>query len=77
MLVKISRWLKDKRSFTQHITIGEADHEGDDQAITSLGASVFDRLQPSTPHQRPSVFKRMGGGKTPKLSVFQRMQGSK
>jgi len=55
----------------------EADHEGDDQATSSLMASVFDSLQPSTPNQRPSVLKRMGRDSTPRPSVFQRLRGGK
>ena len=75
--VKISRQHKDKRSFTQHVMAGEARNDKGDNATSSPKSSVFDRLQPSTPHQRPSVFKRIERDKTPKLSVFQRLRGGK
>jgi len=35
---------------------------------------VFDRLQPSTSHLRPSVFRRIGKGKILKPSVFHRLK---
>ena len=73
-LVKISRRCKDKQSFTQHVMVKEIEN---DNAMSGLKSSVFDRLQPLTPHKRPSVFKRMGRDKTSKPSVFQRLQGSK
>jgi len=39
--------------------------------------SVFNKLQPSTSHQRPSLFSQMRKDKTPKSSVFHRMRGDK
>jgi len=74
--VKISkRRCKDKQPLTQYIMEGEAENDKGDNATSSSKSSAFDRLQPSIPHQQPSVFKRMGRDKTPKLSVFQRLRG--
>ena len=76
--VKISkRQCKDKRSLTQYIMTGEAGNGKGDNATSSPKSSMFDRLQPLTLHQRPSVFKRMGRDKTPKLFVFQRLREGK
>jgi len=75
--MKISRWGKDKWSFTKHNMAKEARNGKGDNGTSSLKSLVFDRLQPSTPHQRPSVFKRMGRNKTPNPSVFQRLEGGK
>ena len=72
--VKILRRCKEEQSLVQYITAGEADNEGGDQATSNSRASVFDRLQPFTPQQRPSVFNKIGKGKAPKLSMFQRLK---
>jgi len=48
-----------------------------DHAIFSSRPSVFDRLEPLTPEQRPSVFSRMEQDKTPKSSIFHRLKGDK
>ena len=75
--VGISRRHKDKRSFTQHVTAEEAENCKGDNATSCPKSLVFDRLQPSTPHQQPSVFKRIGSDTTFKPSVFRRLQGGK
>jgi len=68
--VKISKRCKHKRSFTQHVMAEEAGNGKGDNATFNPKSSVFNRLQSSTPHQRPSVFKKMGRDKTPKPFVF-------
>jgi len=75
--VKISERHKEEQSPVQYITTEEVDNEGGDQATSSPKSSVFDRLQPSTPHQRPSIFKRMGRDRIPKPYVFQSLKGVK
>ena len=58
----------------QCITVEEVDDNEGENAKTNPNMSVFDRLQPSTSRQRPSVFRRIGKGKIPKPSVFHRLK---
>ena len=52
----------------------ETDDDTGDQAKSSSRELVFDRLQPFTSQQRPSVFNKIGIYKASKLSAFQRMK---
>jgi len=77
-----SRWkfedaVKNKQSFTQYVMAEEAGNDKGDNAMFSPKSLVFDRLQPSTPWQRPYVFSKMGKDKTAKPSVFRRLKGGK
>jgi len=68
---------KDKLSLIQYIMMEEPENDKADNARSNSKSSVFDRLQPSTPQQRPYVFSRMEKDKTPKPSVFNRLKGDK
>ena len=72
--VRISGRRKDKQALTQYITAEEVDDNEGENAKTNPNTSVFDRLQPSTSRQRPSVFRRIGKGKIMKPSVFHRLK---
>ena len=68
--VRISGRRKDKQALTQYITAEEVDENEGENAKTNPNPSVFDRLQPSTSRQRPSVFRRIGKGKILKPLSF-------
>jgi len=55
----------------------EANDDKGDNVTSNWKPLVFDRLQQSTSQQRPSLFNRMGKGKAPKPSVFERLKGDK
>jgi len=72
--VRILGRRKDKQALTQYITAQEVDDDERENAKNNPNTMVFDRLQPSTLRQRPSVFRRIGKGKIPKPSVFHRLK---
>jgi len=72
--MRISGWRKDKQAFMQYITAEEVDDNEGENAKTNPETTVFDRLQPSTSCQCPSVFRRIGKGIIPKPSIFRRLK---
>jgi len=68
--VKISKWCKDKRSLIQYIMSEEAENDKGDNVMSNSKSPMFDRLQPSTPQQRPSIFSKIGKDKNPNLFYF-------
>jgi len=57
---KIRGWHKDKQSLAQNMTVEEANDVEDDNATSRARSLVFDKVQPSGPQYRPSVFSKMG-----------------
>ena len=49
----------------------EVETDKGNNATSKSKSSVFDRLQPPTPQQCPSIFSGMGNDKTSKLYVLQ------
>ena len=76
-LVKISRWCKDKQSLAQYVMEKEAENGKGENTTSIPKSSVFDRLQPLTSQQRPSAFSRIRKDKTAKPSVLRKLEGGK
>jgi len=55
----------------------EANDDEGDNAMSSSKSSMFNKPQPSTSHQHPSMFNMIGKDNTPKSSVFGRLRGDK
>ena len=67
----------DETAETNLVTAEKVNNDEGVNAKINLKTLMFDRLQPSRPHQRPagpSVFSRLGKGKTRKPSLFHKLK---
>jgi len=75
--VKVFGQCKEKQSLAQYISMEEAENDNGGNATSNSEPLVFDRLQPSTSQQHPSIFSRMGKNKTATPFVSRRLKGGK